>query len=479
MFASKSSVLILAGALLARAAVAQQAPASQPSSKAMSNLASQITPGQGLTAEDAARRAVSSSYDIRAGRDDVAATEAAVSSAKAGYVPKLQGVARYTRLSDIGAQTLGSIVVAPGAPPDGPLPAGAQLVNVPLNFPSLVNNYTFSAQLAIPLSDYVLRVPQSVGASESLEHAAEHNLRATSNNIDNNARSAYYSWVRAKLQVGVAQAAVDTAQGHIDDVQKAFNVGSASKADVLRAQSSLAQAQLNLVRAQNAAELAEVQLRTLLHDDGATPLAIGEDVLADLPVTDEDVNQLTRRALENRPELRVLLDNEEATRGRAKVQRAGYFPRVDLVGNVNYANPNTRFFPQSDNWNSSWDVSAQLTWTPTDVFGTSSAVRESEARAAQLQSQKLAAADGVRIEVVSAWQAVKEARQAIDTTTSALGTAEEAYRVRRALFQNGRATSLELTDAELDLTRARLDAINARIDLRTSKARLVRAVGGK
>jgi outer membrane protein TolC len=486
MFASKRYGMTLAGVLLAGTALAQEAPAgSQPTQsaappplKAVSNLASQITPGQGLTSEEAARRAVTSSYDIRAGRDDVAATEAAVTSAKLGYLPKLQGIARYTRLSDIGVQSIGSLVVAPTAPPDGPIPAGTQLVNTPVAFPALVNNYTFTAQLAIPLSDYFLRVPQGVGAAESLEGASRHNLRATSNNIDQNARSAYFSWVRARLSVAVAQSAVETAQGHIDDVQKAFNVGSASKADVLRVQSSLAQAQLNLVRAQNGSELSEVQLRTLLHDDGQSPLAIGEDVLADMPTTDEDLAKLTKQALENRPELGVLVDDAEATRGRAKVERAGYFPRIDLVGNVTSANPNTRFFPQREQYDTTWDVTAQLTWTPTDIFTTASSVRETEARAAQIESQHLAAADGVRIEVVSAWQAVKEARQAIETTTSALGTAEEAYRVRRALFQNGRATSLELTDSELDLTRARLDAINARIDLRVAKANLTRAVGG-
>src|SRR5262249_31053339 len=159
----------------------------------------------------------------------------------------------YTRLSDIGDQTLGSLVVAPTAPADGPIPAGTQLVNVPVVFPSLVNNYTFTAQLSVPLSDYFLRVPQSVGAAESSQRSSEHNLSATTNNTDLNARTTYYSWVRARLQVGVAQQAVETARGHLDDVQKSFNVGSASRADVLRVESSLAENQLNLVRAANSA----------------------------------------------------------------------------------------------------------------------------------------------------------------------------------------------------------------------------------
>src|ERR1051325_9915383 len=92
---------------LAQGAPAQQAPAgTSPTPQGVANLAKQITPGQGLTSDEAARRAVTTSYDVRAGRDDVAASQAAVSTAKAGYIPKLQGIARYTRLSDIGPQQL-------------------------------------------------------------------------------------------------------------------------------------------------------------------------------------------------------------------------------------------------------------------------------------------------------------------------------------------------------------------------------------
>src|SRR5262249_52750975 len=161
---------------------------------------------------------------------------------------------------------------------------------------------TLQASLTIPLSDYFLRVAPSVSAAESSEAASEQNLAATSNNVGLNARTTYYNWVRARLQVGVAEAAVDTARGHLDDGQKSFNVGSASKADVLRVQSSLSEAQLNLVRAQNNSELSEYRLRTVLHDYGNAPFAIGEDVLAEMPVEDENVNELTRRALANRPE---------------------------------------------------------------------------------------------------------------------------------------------------------------------------------
>jgi outer membrane protein TolC len=466
--------------LLAFPAVAlaqQPAPASQPS--IAERVSALITPGTGLTADEASRRARSTSYEIRAGQEDVAANEAITDEARAGWWPHLVGTARYARLSGIGTQSLGSGNLVATTLPQGPIPMGTPLFSVELVLPVLLNFYSLQGSLTVPLSDYFLRVPQSVAAAARGTDASSANLEATRNNVDASARTTYYAWVRARLQVEVALAAVDNARGHLADVQKAFNVGSASRADVLRVESSLSTAQLSLVRAQNGAELAEVRLRTVMHDSGEAPLGIGENVLADMPADDEDPKALTQRALTNRPELRALANNIAATREHESVQRAGYWPRLDLVGNVQDANPNPRIFPQQDDFRATWDVNAVLTWTPTDIPLVRGQVHESEARAAQLEAQRDLTADNVRIEVWSDWQAVKEARQAITTTTSALGTAEEAYRVRRALFQNGRATSLELTDSELDLTRARLEAIDARIDLRVAKANLAKAVAGK
>jgi outer membrane protein TolC len=136
---------------LAGVALGEEAPASQPNTTA--KLGEQITPGRGLTADEAARRARTTSPEIRAGQADVAASEAVVDEAKASWYPRLQGIARYTRLSDIGASNLGNLVATPPTVGPGPIPSGTQLINVPLTFPVLLNNYVLQASLTVPLSD--------------------------------------------------------------------------------------------------------------------------------------------------------------------------------------------------------------------------------------------------------------------------------------------------------------------------------------
>ena len=104
----------------------------------------------------------------------------------------------------------------------------------------------------------------------------------------------------------------------------------------------------------------------------------------------------------------------------------------------------------------------QLVWTPNDALNAEGASSESEARAAQTEMQKLALKNSVRLEVLQAYQAVREAEIALLTTKRGLDSAEEAYRVRRELFRNGRSTSVELSDSELLLIRASLASVNAR-----------------
>ncbi len=429
---------------------AQPAPAATLDER----VTSQITPGAGLTADEAARRARGASLELTAQRHETAAAHAVVDQARAGYIPRLSVTARYTRLSDLEQPTV-----------------------MGFSFPVLLDQLVFQAALVVPVSDYLLRVPAAVGSAGQAARAAELNESAATQRVDTDARAAYYNWVRARLTVTVAEQSVEQARAHLVDARRLFDVGNANRADVLRVESTVSQAELAVVRARNGAELAEASLRTAMRDTSGASYTIGEDVLGELPADEGELEALVERAYAGRPELRGLDASAAAVRGQGKVTRAAYLPRLDLVAGVQMSNPNPRVFPQEDEFRSSWEAGAVLTWTPSDIPVTRAALRESSARAASLEAQRAALADGIRLEVLAALQAVNEARAAIAATTQTLTTAAEAYRVRRALFQNGRATSLELTDAELELTRARLESINAHVDLRVARARLGRATG--
>jgi outer membrane protein TolC len=485
-----SLVLTASSAAIAQPApppVTPPAPAAPATESLDSRLKQLIGRSGGLTSDEVGRKAQSTSYDVMARQKDVQAAAASVDQALVAYIPRLGLTGRYTRLSPLESTPLGGS--ASGSQVGTQSPSGTVITSVsptsPLialpafSFPIILDNYLLQATVTVPISDYLLKTSQSYASAERTQKGAELNERAQRLKTSADARSTYYSWVRARLSVVVSEQALAQADGHLKDAKSAFQVGTVSKADVLRVESQLASAELLLLRAKNLSDLLEHQVRVAMHDPMSTRYEIGEDVTGEMaPIGSiESLNDLVSEAMDKRLEIRALDETAWSLKEQAKAARASNYPVVSGFGDLIYANPNTRIIPQEQTFKATWDVGLQVTWSPNDI-GTGTALGKNlDARAASIEAQKAALSDGLRVEVMQQWQAYREAEASIATTQRGLTSAEEGYRVRKELFTHGRATSVELTDAETDLTRARLEAINARVDLRIAKVKLIHALG--
>jgi outer membrane protein TolC len=472
------ALALLAGLALtttARTTRAQEDAGAGPSFQDL--IAEELGAPGGLTADEVARRATRTSGSVRARGEELYAAAAEVDRAVSAYVPQVALAASYTRLSDTSGGSAGNIVAAPGAP-TGPITDPSRLVNVPLAFETPLNQYGLQASLSVPVTDYFLRVRQYHESAKLGEVSASEKLRAETFKIAADARLAYYDWVRARLNLIVARQALAQAQGHLNDARTGLAAGTLSQADVLRIESEVARSELLVVSSENLSELSEEQVRTLMHETRDGGYHIGEDVRQPAPTLNTArLQDLWLEARRSRPELRALDAQRGALEWSTAADRATYAPRLDLVGTASYANPNSRIFPQEEEFRGSWEAGARLTWVISDVPATAALVRGGEARARALAAERDALSDQIRLDVMSAFQDREEARVAERTTLRRLVSAEESYRTRRLLFQNGRATTVELLDAETDLTRSRLEAVDARIDGRVAEVRLAYAVG--
>jgi outer membrane protein TolC len=437
----------------------------------------QLTRAGGLTADQAAQQAVATNPDILARRAEVDAAQAAVGQSEVAFAPKLNLTGSYARLSDFEAPLMGYAVAAPPGTPVGLVQPGTPFVNVPQKFPVLVNATTAQAMLTLPISDYLLRLSQSYTGAKRSKRAAELQEIAQQLRVQADAKIAYYTWARATLSILVAEQNLAQAQTHLRDVTSSFDGGIASKADVLRVESQVASAQGILQKARHFLAVAEEQLRTTMHGPRAS-LVLGEDLSTALPALAPALTpELYEEAVAHRPELQALENTELALRKQASSTRAGLWPRLNGFGEVTVANPNQRYIPPQDRFNTTWSVGVALSWSPNESVSTYAQAKGADAKVRQVVAQRSALADGIRMELASAVQAVLDADTSVATSTQGLASSEASYRVRRSLFQVGRATSGELTDAETDLLRAKLDAVNARVDQRISRIRFAHALG--
>jgi outer membrane protein len=431
-----------------------------------------------ITAESVGSRAITSSYQAKAAEQNLTAAGARADQQWTNYLPRIGLTARYTRLSEFTPPSLtggGSLVVT--QQPAGTMNPTPTFAAGSFSFPLVLDNYLTQATIAIPLSDYLLRIGKAYSASTMSEDAARFDVVAARAKSYADGKIAYYTWLRARGAVGVSEQSLAVARAHQKDAENQFAVGNASKADVLRAQTQVAAAELAVERAKSGVALTERQVRIAIHGKDDDVLTPADSLEGAVPAQNASLRTLVAEAEVQRPEIKSIDKSAEAARKLADVSRAGRYPVVSGFGDVTYANPNQRLFPQTPTWFPTWSVGAQITWSPNDIISAGAAGADADARAAALDAQKAATRDGVELEVTQAYQGIVEADAAIASTQRQLESAVEGYRVARELFNNGRGTATTLIDAEIVLAQTRFEHLNARVDARIARIRLDHALG--
>jgi outer membrane protein TolC len=421
---------------------------------------------------------MATSYQAKAAEQNLSSAGARAEGQWTNYLPRVGLTARYTRLSSFTPPSLtGSGSLVGTTAPPGTLNPTPTIAAAGFSFPLVLDNYLTQATIAIPISDYFLRIGKAYSASTHSEDAARFDVVAARAKSYADGKVAYYTWLRARGAVGVAEQSLVVARAHQKDAENQFAVGNASKADVLRAQTQVAAAELAVDRAKSGVALTERQIRVAIHGKDEEVLTPGESLDATMPAQPSNLKQLVAEAQAARPEIKSIDKNAEAARKLAEVSRAGKYPVISGFGDVTYANPNQRRVPATDEWFGTWSLGAQVTWSPNDVLTAGPGAADAEARASALDAQKQAVRDGIDLEVTQAYQGIIEADAAIESTQRQLASAVEGYRVARELFNNGRGTATTLIDAEIVLAQTRFEHLNAQADARIARVRLDHAVG--
>ncbi len=410
----------------------------------------------GLTAEAAASRAVKVSPDVRRRAADVASANASATKVQLVNVPRVAGTLQYVRLSSIDAPE-----IAPG-----------------FSFPVLLNSYAATAEVSVPLSDYVFRIPDLVAGARAAVEAARTSQLSTEVAVASSAKLAYYEWLRALLQQLVARRSVTQVEATVGQVRSLVEVQRASRADLLRVEAQLAQARQTASQLSGIVALRAEALRLTIGASIDEPLTVGEDIRAELALPAAVASAtLSDGALKRRLEVKTLDAGIRAKERQRDAEKAGRLPRLSAFGQVNYANPNQRILPAHEEFDLTWQAGVQLTWNLNDFLTSKANIDGYNAEVRGLEADRDRLSDGIRVEVVQATTNLEIARSSIETTAQGLAASEESYRVRKELLALERATAVELVDAEAEVTRARIAALSAKVDLRVALIQLARATG--
>jgi outer membrane protein TolC len=276
----------------------------------------------------------------------------------------------------------------------------------------------------------------------------------------------------------VAEQGLKQAQAQATQAKLFVDAGTAAPVDLMTANARVAAMQSALERSKGASAIARDRLATLTGATTNDVTSIREPVTALPEAPTGTLDELLTRGRDRRPELRAMRKMIDASNHSKTAERNAALPTLSLDGNVLYANPNPRYIPPKPEFKTSWEVGATLAWSPNNALLSHQRTQRASAELERARADLAALEDGVRMELVQAFEDYRAADAAARSSEAQQSAAEETYRVRSATYRVGAGVQIDLLTADLALTQARLDFVNAVLDARIALARLHRATGG-
>ena len=447
----------------------------------------------GLTLQEALARAFSQSEEIRLARNQVELADAEVKTVRAGALPQISGNLGYTRTfesqfnSGEGFEIPDSLQFNPDSTASildrlryleqnadlaGLGGLGSLFGNLPFG---QTNGYSASiggTQLLFSGG----RTGAALEAARNFREAARFNLQEQQAEIELSVRTAYFRALYAQELERISDAAVAQAQRFLEQERLRERSGAASELEVLRADVSLANLRPQAVAAQNAADIATLDLKRLINVPATQPLKLTTplDVPENFAAVADSLADLSTRASIQAAERQVRMRELGV-----KIARGAFWPDVSV--SMNYgrlAYPTDPFSFTGVVWRTDWNAALGMRIPIFDGLRRNAQLDQAQVNLNNSRLQLAQLREGVQIQYQ---QAVGERRRAQETITARQTTVTQAQRVYDLTvlrYDRGLATQLEVSDARLALLQARTNLAQALSDFYVAEATVTRALGG-
>lgn len=168
--------------------------------------------------------------------------------------------------------------------------------------------------------------------------ASRYQLDKIKDDISLNVINAYLQVLFGKEAVNVAKPQLEISLEQLNRTNKLVEAGTLPKGDLLEIQAILANDEQNLIVAQNNVEIALISLAQLLQLDDYENFDIADDEIESLPLVNlanYSVDEVYKKALENRNEIKVAQTNIEIAEKDIKLAKGALQPTLSGFYNWN------------------------------------------------------------------------------------------------------------------------------------------------
>lgn len=394
-----------------------------------------------------AARANDAAY--RAARHELEAGEELVPIARAGLLPTV--TASYSE-----SRVRGEREYAPPRPKDD------------LDY----RNPVAALQLRAPLLN--LEAYSRYAAAQAQTESARARFAAGGRDLLDRLGLAYVQRLFAEETLTLARVQVDALETQTQIARRRLSAGEGTRTELADAAASLASARAELIAAEDQRELSQRGLVRITGNETLATQPLPADALPLLPAA-RPLQEWNALAAANNPSITARLREIDALQHEIRRNRAGHYPRVDLVASAFDAENES--ISTLDQQTRQYSVGVQVNIPIYAGGGVDASVRRAAADLARAQAQLDDDAQRLQLDVERQFRTMESGRARLAALDEAVAASELALQGARRGQGAGVFSSADVLDAVRRHHTARRDAAQARHELLIARIRLQALAG--
>ena len=321
------------------------------------------------------------------------------------------------------------------------------------------------------------------GSIIAMNKMADINEQLAANSLDARRQATIYKLDQAYWQVvslyhkqQLAQSYLDLVKKFDTDVYKMIEEGVATKSDGLSVDVKVNEAEMTLTKVNDGLVLSRMLLNQLCGLPLDEQVTLADEQAAEIAVVELTPALDVEKAVENRPELKMLQNTVDLSKQTTNILKAGNLPQVVLTGGYAASNPNLlNGFERK--FRGFWNVGVTMRvplWNWGDVMYK---VRASKGATSIANLELAEARELIELQVNQSTFKVEEANKKLTMAQKNIQRADENLRMANLGFREGVITPTTVMEAQTAWLQAQSQKIDAEIDVKLSQVDLQKALG--
>nr|MBN2277063.1 TolC family protein [candidate division Zixibacteria bacterium] len=337
-------------------------------------------------------------------------------------------------------------------------------------------SYSLGASASLTVFNGGQNIFNYLGSRSDKEYY-KYQAEASEQNLIYNVKAYYFNYLKALDSRKINDEAVKRGEEQLKLAQSRFDVGAASKSDVLKAKVQYGNDKLALISAENDVKIAHANLTYLIG------LNVNTDVDFATDYESREYNNSELDALKfgmaNYPGLNASKSNLTSAKYAVWSAYGRYLPTLSVSVGRSWSNSRFSEVTKFRSEDAHWTIQTSLSVPIFSNFSRKRDVTSAKASFNNARADYFYAENSVALNIKEAYLIINKAKEALKVAGENVAAAEEDMSLVQEKYNLGAATILELMDAQVSLITAQNSKVEAEFDYNLAVARLENAMGIK